>query len=164
MLDVQERFEALAATRPTLRWYALVDGFQYTQHRGERITARPGVNRALFAGTEDAPLAHAGPWLYDMARCPEQVAPLAALERSLPSVSWLITTLELEGLAQVMQLKLDAELPIGKKALLRCQDPRVLAHLFAVMDAHQKAQFFGSIDEWHFIANGTRVWVGQLHA
>jgi hypothetical protein len=48
---------------------------------------------------------------------------LGALERALPSLSWLMTTMDLDGLAQVLQLKLNAALPDGRQALLRFYDP-----------------------------------------
>lgn len=164
MLDVQQRYESLVQTRRELRWYALVDGYQYTQHTGQRIERVGCVNRALFDGTEDAPLAHAGPWLYDATRCPELIAVFADLELASPSLSWLITPLDLEGLAQLLQLKLDAALPGGRKALVRFYDPRVLGNLFSVMDAQQKVAFFHLIDEWHFMHNGQRVWTARSDA
>lgn len=161
MLDVQERFLTLAERRSELRWYALVDGHQFKLHTGDRLQSSPGVNRALFQGTEDEPLAHAGPWLYDLARCPELINDLAAMEQALPAVSWLMTAMDLEGLAQFLQLKLDAELPGGRKALIRFYDPRVLGNLIKVMDAEQRSEFFFLIDEWHFVYNGKRVWMGR---
>ncbi len=164
MLDIERRFLDLVETRRELRLYALVDGYQYEQHASERIASLAGINRALFDGTEDAPLSHAGPWVYDMSKCSELAPNLANLERALPAVSWLITALDLEGLSQLLQLKLDAALPGGKQALVRFYDPRVLGNLFTIMDAEQKAQFFYLIDEWHFIYNGQRVWTGRSDA
>ena len=161
MVDVQDRFLQLLERRRELRLYALIDGYQYEQHCGQRIESHDGVNRALFAGTEDEPLAHAGPWLYDMDRCPEAIEDLAALEQAKPAVSWIVTAIDLEGLAQLLQLRLDAELPDGRKALVRFYDPRVLGNLFKVMNAQQCAEFFQLIDEWHFLIDGRRVWMGR---
>jgi hypothetical protein len=161
MLDVQERFLALAERRSELRWYALVDGYQFEQHTGDRPQPTPCVNRALFQGTEDEPLAHAGPWLYDLAKCPELIDDLAVMEQALPAVSWLMTAMDLEGLAQFLQLKLDAVLPDGRKVLIRFYDPRVLGNLIKVMDVEQRAEFFFLIEEWHFIYNDKRVWMGR---
>ncbi len=144
--------------------YALVDGFQYERHTGKRLEHRPDVNRPILIGTEDAPLAHAGPWLIDIGRAEEQLAELRDLENALPSVSWLITAIDLEGLAQLLQLKLHAQLPDGRQALLRFYDPRVLGNLFQTMDIEQRAEFFHLIDEWHFIYNGQRVWTGRGNA
>lgn len=164
MLDVQNRYQELVQRRRELRWYALIDGYQLKQHTGERPEPLAGINRALFKGTEDEPLAHAGPWLYDLSQCPERLDEFAALESALPSVSWLMTAMDLEGLAQFLQLKLDAELPGGRKALIRFYDPRVLGNLFTVMNTEQRAQFFHLIDEWHFLYNGERVWMGRADA
>lgn len=62
MLDVQSRWRQLQNTSPELGWYALVDGVQYQSHLCKRL--RAGSDRfSLFAGTPDAALAHAGPWL-----------------------------------------------------------------------------------------------------
>ena len=164
MVAVVKRFQALQQLESTLNLYALVDGFQYEQHTGQRIQHQPGINRPILHGTEDEPLAHAGPWLVDVAKVPEQVRQLQELEQALPSVSWLITSIDLEGLSQLLQLKLEAELPNGRKALLRFYDPRVLGNLYQTMDAEQRAGFFHLIDEWHFIYNGQSVAMGAHHA
>jgi hypothetical protein len=79
-LDVVERLEQLRATLPTLRLYALVDGVQYENHRGERLDDRPGF-ASLFHGTPDGALTHAGPWLVDMEGAGDRVTnDLARLE------------------------------------------------------------------------------------
>jgi hypothetical protein len=161
VLDVQERFRQLSTHRSELRWYALVDGHQHEQHSGERIGQEPGVNRALFDGTDDEPLAHAGPWLFDLLRSPARARHFAQLEAALPAVSWIFAAMDLEGLAQVLQLKLDATLPDGRTALVRIQDPRVLGNLFTVMDAEQRSLFLHLIEEWHFLYDGQRVWMGR---
>jgi hypothetical protein len=164
MVNVIERFQTLQQQESTLNLYALVDGFQYEQYTGLRIQHQPDVNRPILHGTEDEPLAHAGPWLVDVAKVGEQVGQLQELEQALPSVSWLITSIDLEGLSQLLQLKLEAELPDGRKALLRFYDPRVLGNLCRTMDAGQYAEFFHFIDEWHFIYNGQRVVTGRSYA
>lgn len=167
-MDVQHRFEQLSTARPELRLYALVDGLQYRQHTGydvqPQVEPHGPINRALFDGTEDAALAHAGPWLFDVSQRPDLIGTFAALETALPSVSWLICALDLQGLAQLLQLKLHARLDQGQTALLRFYDPRVLGNLFAVMTEQQKAEFFFLIDEWHFLHGGQRVWTGRQHA
>lgn len=164
MINVIERFQILRQQQQMLNLYALVDGFQYEEHTGQRLQHRRGVNRPILHGTEDEPLAHAGPWLIDVTRADEQVPQLQALEQALPSMSWLITAIDLEGLSQLLQLRLEAELPGGRKALLRFYDPRVLGNLYHTMDAEQRAEFFHLIDEWHFIYNGQRVATGRTNA
>lgn len=61
MIKVIERFQTLRQQEETLNLYALVDGFQYEQHTGQRIEHQRGANRSILHGTEDEPLAHAGP-------------------------------------------------------------------------------------------------------
>lgn len=106
----------------------------------------------------------AGPWLIDIDKVPDQLQGLHELERALPAVSWLISPIDLEGLSQLLQLKLDAQLPDGRKVLLRFYDPRVLAHLMQTLDREQRAEFVHLIDEWHFIHDGRRVCVGGHRA
>jgi hypothetical protein len=161
MIDVLQRFQALQKSGDRLNLYALVDGFQYEQHTGQRFEHRQGINRPIFFGTEDEPLAHAGPWLIDIGQAPELAQPFFELEQALPSVSWLITPIGLEGLSQLLQLKLYGELPDGRKVLVRFYDPRVLANLFQIMNTEQRAEFFHLIEEWHFIHDGRRVWAGR---
>jgi hypothetical protein len=164
MVDIADRFLVLQQADATLRLYALVDGFQYEQHAGKRLEHRRGVNRPIFLGTEDEPLAHAGPWLIDVGKAPDQLSSLHDLEQSLPSVSWLISPIDLEGLSQLLQLKLDGQLPDGRKVLLRFYDPRVLGHLMQTMSNEQRAEFVHLIDEWHFIHDGRRVCIGGPRA
>jgi hypothetical protein len=164
MDDIVERFRALQQADAALWLYALVDGFQYERHTGQRLAHRRGINRPVFLGTEDEPLAHAGPWLIDIDKVPDQLQLLHELEQALPSVSWLISAIDLEGLSQLLQLKLDAQLPDGRKVLLRFYDPRVLSHLMQTMDNDQRAGFVHLIDEWHFIHDGRRVCIGRSRA
>jgi len=108
MMNVIERFQTLRQQQQLLNLYALVDGFQYEQHTGQRLQHQPGINRPILHGTEDEPLAHAGPWLVDVTTADEQVPQLQALEQALPSVSWLMTSIDLEGLSQLLQLNLES--------------------------------------------------------
>lgn len=164
MNDIIERFQVLRQADAALWLYALVDGFQYEQHTGLRLDHQRGINRPIFLGTEDEPLAHAGPWLIDISKAPDQLQSLHELEQALPSVSWLISPIDLEGLSQLLQLKLDAQLPDGRKVLLRFYDPRVLGHLMQTMSNEQRAGFVHLIDEWHFIHDGRRVCIGGPRA
>jgi Domain of unknown function (DUF4123) len=163
-MDVLDRYRQLLQQQTHLRLYALVDGLQYELHQQLRIESNQGYNQALFQGTEDAPLAHAGPWLFDLTENTADIETFAQLERNQPAVSWLITSLDLSGLADLLRLKLHAELPDGNQALLRFYDPRVLVNLYNIMDTSQKAAFFQFIDEWHFAHNGQRFWTGRTNA
>ncbi|WP_197386887.1 DUF4123 domain-containing protein [Ralstonia pseudosolanacearum] len=163
-LDVAERLAQLRTRNPALRLYGLVDGLQYETHRRERLDDRRGF-ASLFHGTSDSALAHAGPWLVDVEAVGDGVtADLARLEREAPSVTWLISEADQHGLAQLLQLQLDARLPDGRIALVRFWDPRVLAELVIVLNPGQRETFFAHIHEWHLLRNGERVHIGRAHA
>ncbi|WP_395137988.1 DUF4123 domain-containing protein [Schlegelella aquatica] len=164
MREVQSRWEQLRHTLPALRLYALVDGVQYQTHLCKRLQAGRGLF-PLFAGTPDAALAHAGPWLVEAACADEALlAALATLEHEAPALVWLIAPQDQEGLAQLLQLRLDVRLPDGRSALLRFWDPRVLFALARTLDAAQREEFFGLIHEWHLLHAGRRMWIGRHHA
>lgn len=161
VIDVTERLAELRQNCAALRLYALIDGLQYQDRRGLPLAVQTGY-RPLFAGTSDEPLNHAGPWLVDVeALGQEQVDDLARLEFEAPAVTWVIAPQDLEGLAQLMQLRLDIGLPDGRTALLRFWDPRVLASLAQLLDEAQRVEFFAHIEEWHLLHNSTRAWIGR---
>ncbi|WP_268878655.1 DUF4123 domain-containing protein [Rugamonas aquatica] len=119
----------------------------------------------VFADTPHAALSHAGPWLVDSETvAPSLVSELYALERELPAVSWLFSSQNLDGLGQLLQLKLDVTLPDGRSALLRFWDPRVLVNLAQTLDNGQREDFFGYIHEWYLLHDGKRVWIGRQNA
>lgn len=158
------RLAQLHQSTDALRLYALVDGVQYRERLGEPCTAREGFY-SLFANTPDAALAHAGPWLIDAEQVGEAlVVALAAIEHAAPAVTWLIAPQTMEGLAQLLQLNLNTELPDGRTALLRFWDPRVLVNLAELLEPSQRETFFGHIHEWHLLHKGRRVWIGRQHA
>lgn len=164
MIDVMERLELLRQDTDVLRLYALVDGAQYQSRRGERIVPKQGFY-SLFQGTQDAPLAHAGPWLVDTEYLDRRfLVGLAELEHETPAVSWLIATQNLDGVAQLLQLNLDMKMPDGRMALLRFWDPRVLVSLAEILSIDQRQIFFGHFHEWHLLHKGKRVWIGRQNA
>jgi len=165
MLDIQQRLARLRIGTPALRLYALVDGAQYRTVCKEPFSLQTRVAYSLFAATEDEPLADGGPWLLDAEDASASiVADLAHLERRAPAVSWLISAVTLQGLVQLLQLRLDALLPNGRMALLRFWDPRVLLNLMNLLSAQQRRAFFEHIHEWHFLVDGQRAWVGRNDA
>lgn len=162
--DVAERLVQLRVRSPALRLYGLVDGVQYETYRGERLQDRPGL-AALFHGTPDGALAHAGPWLVDTEEVGQAfTADLARLEREAPSVTWLLSDADLAGLAQLLQLQIDARLPDGRIAMVRFWDPRVLVDLVGVLTMQQRESFFAHIHEWHLLLGGRRFHIGRTHA
>lgn len=163
-VDVVTRLVQLRLATPALRLYALVDGAQYRSQLGMSLTTREGCH-SLFAGTPDAALAHAGPWLVDAEQAGDALLEsLASLEQALPAVTWLIAPQNIAGLAQLLQLNLDTVLPDGRTALLRFWDPRVLVSLAEVLEPGQREEFFGYIHEWHLLHRGQRTWIGRQHA
>ncbi|PWF41424.1 DUF4123 domain-containing protein, partial [Massilia glaciei] len=62
--DVAERLAHHQQAHPALRLYALIDGAQFRNLHGDNLKEGLGLY-ALFSGTADAPLPHAGPWLVD---------------------------------------------------------------------------------------------------
>jgi len=164
MLDVISRWKQLRETMPALELYVLVDGLQYEMHLHERLQSSNG-RLPLFAGTRDATLAHAGPWLMDMTQVNEAMtAKLVKLECDAPSLIWLITQQDLTSLGQRLQSQLDVQLPDGSSALLRFWDPRVLVSLARSLDGVQREAFFGHIQEWHLLNAGQRMVIGGAHA
>jgi hypothetical protein len=162
--DILQRYAALRDALPALRLYALVDGAQYQMRRTQSLEQKLG-RRPLFAGTDDAPLANYGPWLIDALESEEgDLGDISLLEQEAPAVSWLLTPVDPEGLAQLLQLRMDAVLPDGRTALLRFWDPRVLGNLAEIMDANQRSEFFAHILEWHFLRQDRRVWIGRHNA
>ena len=163
-IDVVTRLAQLRQHVDAMRLYALVDGVQYRTYFGEPCIAQAGYI-ALFVGTPDAALAHAGPWLIDSEHAGvDSLDALAALEQDAPAVTWLITPQTLEGLAQLLQLNLDVTLPDGRSALLRFWDPRVLVNLAELLEPGQREAFFGHVHEWHLLHQGQRTWIGRHHA
>lgn len=161
-LDVIARLENLRRELPGLKLYGLLDGAQYLKQTKQQFSLETGCV-ALFAGTPDAALAFAGPWLIDVeAVDPGLVNELAELERTAFAVSWLIAYQDLGGLAQILRLHMDIEMPDGRKALLRFWDPRVLAGLAEILNADQRREFFGHIFEWHLLLDQKkRVRIGR---
>ena len=102
LIDVLERLKQLQQHHPALCLYALVDGVQYETHRQTRMT-EDATRYPLLTGTADAALAHAGPWLVDLARSvPSFLEELAALEQESPSVTWLFAVQDLGGSPRVI--------------------------------------------------------------
>jgi len=163
--DVQQRHASLQRENSALRLYALIDGLKYAERFGEQLAPVGGQCCSLFEGSGDAALAHAGPWLLATAQMTAgRLAELAQLEQDMPALSWLIAPQTVEGLAQLLSLRLDTHLPDGRTALLRFWDPRVLVSLAELLDDAQRQEFFAHIEEWHMLHKGRRVWIGRRHA
>ena len=153
---IAARLKLLQRDTPYLRAYALVDGVQYGKVTGSPMQGSE-ARRALFQGTEDEGLAHAGPWLIDLAQeAPEALSTISDLEQAKPSVVWLFSRLPLETLALALQTRLNSRLPNGKIALIRFWDPRTLKALFNALDVPTRRDYFSDADEWHAQLDGKR--------
>jgi hypothetical protein len=163
LMDVIERYDALRQVRSHLKLFALVDGLGYEQLYGDQLQSGYG-RYALFEGAPDAALSAAGPWLVDATQADELRAQLLATQAKAPYVSWLLAEMPAHGLAQLLQLKLDVQLPGGGTALLRFYDPRVLKGLALTLNPSQREDFFGRIVEWHFMCDGQPYRIGRADA
>jgi Domain of unknown function (DUF4123) len=158
--QVTRRFETLKARQAHLMLYALFDGLAYEQAIGQRIETDAGC-RGLLEGTEDTALAFAGPWVVDVEQQRRLCAEQLTHELLAPQVSWVIAGVPFDGLTQLMQLKLEVRLPDGGVGLLRFYDPRVLYGLATTLTPAQREDFFGHIQEWHFMHNGKALRIGR---
>lgn len=159
--EVRQRHLQLSRLYPSLGVFALVDGLQY-----ELVLRKPfdsgGNSWALFDGTPEAHLAHAGPHLVEVERgFSDLIGRLAELEQRAPSVNWLLTSQPGPQLAQHLRQQLNVALPEGGTALLRFWDPRVMIGLFNIMAPEQRRQMFEGIEEWHLLDQGNRRWIGR---
>ncbi|WP_090435943.1 DUF4123 domain-containing protein [Duganella sp. CF458] len=149
--DVLNRLHYLQQEHPALGLYGLLDGAQYLEQTGKRFSPNQCAI-ALFSETVDAPLAFAGPWLIDAGAADnELIEELVGFECKSYGVSWLIAHQDMQALAQILRLRLETELPDGRRALLRFWDPRILASLVKIFTPEQRREFFGYIFEWHLL-------------
>lgn len=160
-----ERLATLRQTNAAVQLYAVVDGLQYEEHTGRRLSRESKQRIALFDGTPDQALAHAGPWLVDPFAAPQEeqaalISTLDDLDRARPSVVWLMTDRLMVLLWRELTQRLEAKTADGKPALLRWYDPRVLASLAQVLEPDQREMFFG-LGEWHFFYQGRRARIGR---
>lgn len=164
MLPLMSYCDELKAVNPELRLYALVDGLQYQQHRGFPLHSQRGLNMPLLRDTDGEALADAGPWLFDLEQDRGWLGVFEELSQQRPAVVWLLTEKPLNILAQLLQARLDTELPDGQRALLRFYDPRVLGKLQPVLDKEQRHSFFDAAHAWFWLEDGQLKRHGGEHA
>lgn len=144
--------QLLASTNVSL--FALVDGLQFERHFGKELEANKDSVRPLFDKYPDSRIAFAGPWLVDIHKNMMLKERLLELEQQLPSVSWLLSTQALPELFSHIQRYMNTELPDGRVALVRLQDPRVQVRLGEQLDEYQHGQLTRNIAEWYSTVNG----------
>lgn len=159
--SVRTRFVTLSSYHPNLGLYALVDGIQYKRLTGKHIEPQEAEMVSLFKGTEDEPLAHAGPWLMNVTVSEEYAEAVTTLEKDGPGVVWLIAEGEIQSLAAKLRLRLNARLRDGRELLLRFWDPRALNSLYLSMRPDIRREYFSDVLEWHYILGGKRFYIDQ---
>jgi len=133
----------------TLSLFALVDGLQYERYFGSGLEAHENTVLPLFDKYPDSRIAFAGPWLIDMHKAMALREKFMALEQQLPAVSWILSVLPLSALLAHIQQCMNAEMPDGRIALLRLQDPRVQVRLGKQLDEEQHRAITRDIAEWY---------------
>lgn len=144
--------QLLASTNVSL--FALVDGLQFERYFGMELENLKDSILPLFDKYPDSRIAFAGPWLLDMHKNMALLETLTELEQQLPSVSWLLSVQNLPELFSHIQRYMNTELPDGRVALVRLQDPRVQVRLGEQLDEYQHGQLTRNIAEWYSMVNG----------
>ena len=143
--------QLLASTKVSL--FALVDGLQFERFSGRELETRRNSVLPLFDKYPDSRIAFAGPWLIDMHKAMAFRAELMDLEQQLPAVSWILSALPLSELLTHLQQCMNAEMPDGRIALLRLQDPRVQIRLGEQLDEEQHWEITRGIAEWYSVVD-----------
>lgn len=138
----------------TVSLFALVDGLQFERYFGHELETQPGIVLPFFDKYPDSRIAFAGPWLVDMQKNIAFREALTELEQQLPSVSWLLSGLSHPELLAHLQQYMNTELPDGRVALLRLQDPRVQIRLGEQLEESQHWEITRNIVEWYSCVDG----------
>ncbi|CAM4302119.1 DUF4123 domain-containing protein [Serratia silvae] len=147
---IQSKLAKLQAQYHDIKLYAVVDGLQYERHLGDEISYQDGVS-PLFRQPEDAKIAFAGPWVFELSKLSKDVIDeLITLEKSKPSLSWVFSQLDMFSLTNNLVDLLNVQLPGERFALFRFYDPRVLIQLKEILTKEQLAHFMDNIYDWTF--------------
>lgn len=144
-----------------LRLYGLVDSLLYAEGAAGVPLSRSSSCIALFDGTTDETLAHAGPWLMDCTADHGGYMPaLKQLGDSALGCIWIISSYAPEDLAAALRARLDVRMPNGTTALLRYYDARITGDITALLDPAQRTAFFAPVQDWLVQRNGqlTRIY------
>lgn len=104
--------------------------------------------RSLFENQPEHALGDAAPWLVQVDGNPGMAGWLPALDLEAGAVTWLESPADFGRLYQHLQRQLDLRMPDGSLALLRYWDGRVFRRLLRVLDAEQKRELLGPIEQW----------------
>lgn len=129
-----------------------------------------GATSVLQDERPDAVLAT--PWLLPLPDAPD--LPVEAFARLLkrscqwalrgPAVSWIVSPLPVESLAQRLRQRTEAELPGQHPVLLRHFDPRVLPELVHALHEPQRKAFSELGHEWLYLDRSHALQSIALHA
>jgi hypothetical protein len=150
---IHDRFSYLSRHVKGMHVYAVIDGLQYERQTGAWLDKSDARLTPLFAGTEDEPLAHAGPWLVDVTSN-DQAAAIVKLEKSCPSVVWLLSNDDPVLCATKLRARLNATLPDGKEVIMRFWDPRALRAISKHVSAETQRTLFSAALNWFVFLNG----------
>ncbi|WP_035212069.1 DUF4123 domain-containing protein [Achromobacter marplatensis] len=147
-----------------LRLYGLVDGLLYAEGVVGVPLSRSSCCIALFDGTADEALAHAGPWLLDCSAHRDGHMP--ALQRmgdSALGCIWIVSSYAPEDLAAALRTRLDVRMPNGTTALLRYYDARITGDITSLLDPVQRGVFFAPVQGWLTQRDGQLTRIYQTH-
>lgn len=164
-MQAKEYFAArLKQTHFPLRLYGLVDALLHNEVSATHPLSRSSSCVALFDGTPDEALAHAGPWLLD---CSADGNPhIAALQRLAESglgCIWILSSYAIDDLAEALQARLNVRMPNGSTALLRYYDARLANDIAALLTPEQRAAFFAPVHDWLAQRNGELIRIHPTH-
>ena len=149
--DMAEHMFTLQREDNSRKLYALVDGAQYERFYSDELYESEGI-KSLFDHSEDKKIAFAGPWLLDISILGRDwLRKLNILELKYPSVSWLLSSLDISDLFFYLNRNLEVILPKNKVAMLRYYDPRVLIYLPDVLTKEQFQSFTAEVVAWGFL-------------
>jgi len=147
-----------------LRLYGLVDELLYRDHAGGSPLSRSSSRIALFDGTPDEALAHAGPWLLDCSADHDSYLPaLHRMGNSATGCIWIVSAYAPEDLAAALRARLNVRMPSGAIALLRYYDARITSDIIALLTPVQLAAFFAPVLDWLIQRDGILTRIYQSH-
>ncbi|PEN20248.1 DUF4123 domain-containing protein [Klebsiella grimontii] len=96
--DMAEHMFTLQREDNSRKLYALVDGAQYERFYSDELYESETI-KSLFEHSEDKKIAFAGPWLLNISILGEDwLRKINILELKYPSVSWLLSSLDMSDL------------------------------------------------------------------
>jgi len=164
-MQAQEYYAArLKQTNFPLRLYGLVDALLHDEVLPTHPLSRSSSCIALFDGTPDEALAHAGPWLLDCsADANPHIAALQRLAESELGCTWIVSSYAMDDLAEALRARLNVRMPSGATALLRYYDARLANDIAALLTPEQRAAFFAPVQDWLSQRNGELIRIHTTH-